>query len=616
MSDDIKKSRPKILDDLDKVAAILPVPIYWEDTNSVILGGNEAVFKGTGAQIREAYVGKTLYELYPHDMAEHIKSHNEEVMRTGEILSQEEPIEDITTGAVKYFTAVKAPLYDDDGNTIGIVGTSLDITAKKEAERLKFENLHLENEMQRQLLAEHEKYTQLATQVAHDIRSPLAALNTALKLLSQLPEQERIILRNAVQRINDIANNLLIQYKHRDLVSEANERRLLPWLIVPIIDSMATEKRLQFENSSIEIETHYNNAAYCAFVKLELIEIKRVLSNLVNNAVESFLNKRGKICITVNATLDTIIIDVKDNGSGIAAEKLPKIFADKLTTKKEGYGMGLAHAKRTIENMSGNIAISSILGEGTTVTVNLPQTIKPAWFMPEIVISPEDQIIVLDDDESIHGAWDSRLQSISLKHPVLHFRKGSEFIRWRKVNQDKIIFVLSDYELLGEEKSGLDILEELKIRNKGVVITSHYERADIVERCIAQEIALLPKNLVAHIPIRINTAVKHSQQYDAILLDDDLLVTSTWLYCAELAGKNLAIFNHVSELEAVLIKFPHGTPIYLDSHLSNNVKGEEYAKLLYERGFKTIYLVTGYPPEHFPPMPWITKILGKKPEFF
>ncbi len=131
--------KQKILDDLNRVAQILPSPIYWEDTDSVILGANELVLQGTGAKIAANYVGKTLYEIYPKQMADHIKIHNEEVMRTRKILAQEESIKDISTGEVKHYIAVKSPLFDDDGTVIGLVGTSIDITDRKEKERLEIE---------------------------------------------------------------------------------------------------------------------------------------------------------------------------------------------------------------------------------------------------------------------------------------------------------------------------------------------------------------------------------------------------------------------------------------------------------------------------------------------
>jgi signal transduction histidine kinase len=59
----------------------------------------------------------------------------------------------------------------------------------------------------------YEALNALSAQVAHDIRSPLAALNTCLQLLPYVPEKQRVLMRNAADRINDIANNLLQQYK-------------------------------------------------------------------------------------------------------------------------------------------------------------------------------------------------------------------------------------------------------------------------------------------------------------------------------------------------------------------------------------------------------------------
>ncbi len=128
------KINPKynILELLDIVAPILPLPFYWHDTTGVVLGLNAECLKGMGAT--RDVIGKRPYDFYPMDVAEHILEHNKIVMNTGQISSQEERIEDITTKEVKYFAAIKAPLYDDNGKVIGIVGTSLDITAEKEAD--------------------------------------------------------------------------------------------------------------------------------------------------------------------------------------------------------------------------------------------------------------------------------------------------------------------------------------------------------------------------------------------------------------------------------------------------------------------------------------------------
>ncbi len=118
------------------IAPILPTPIYWVDRDCVILGANELVLKAIGIK-NENYFGKSVYDIYPYKMADHIKKHNDKVIESGKILSQEEMIETVDTKEIKYYIAVKAPLRDDDGNIIGVVGTSIDITAEKEIERLK-----------------------------------------------------------------------------------------------------------------------------------------------------------------------------------------------------------------------------------------------------------------------------------------------------------------------------------------------------------------------------------------------------------------------------------------------------------------------------------------------
>lgn len=128
----------KLFEALELVAPVLPTPVYWHDINGVVLGINEHCLKAIGTS-REI-VGKTPYEFYPKEIAEHILKHNEKVMLTGEVLSQEEIIKDITTGQPKYFASIKAPLYDDNGKVIGIVGSSIDITAEKEAQELRIIN--------------------------------------------------------------------------------------------------------------------------------------------------------------------------------------------------------------------------------------------------------------------------------------------------------------------------------------------------------------------------------------------------------------------------------------------------------------------------------------------
>ena len=185
------KSKPKILEALDMVAQILPAPIAWLDTNSSVLGVNEQGLKAIGST-REAYVGKTLYEIYPHDMADHIRKHDQEVIQTGKILGQEESVINVTTGKTKYFYALKAPLRDENNQIIGIVVTAIDITEKVELQQ----NLLSANKAAQ---AANKAKSEFIANMSHDIRTPIAGmlgviqdlLNNVDQTISALPKTSK-----------------------------------------------------------------------------------------------------------------------------------------------------------------------------------------------------------------------------------------------------------------------------------------------------------------------------------------------------------------------------------------------------------------------------------------
>lgn len=132
--------KTKILRYLEVVVQILPAPIYWEDLNGIIMGGNNAVLKAVGIPDIKEYIGKTPYDLYPAEIAEVLMTHSKMVIKTGKQVEFEESIKDFSTGKLKYFNAIKAPIYDDQHTIIGVIGTAIEITDKKEAENLRIQN--------------------------------------------------------------------------------------------------------------------------------------------------------------------------------------------------------------------------------------------------------------------------------------------------------------------------------------------------------------------------------------------------------------------------------------------------------------------------------------------
>ena len=93
--------------------------------------------------------------------------------------------------------------------------------------------------------------------------------------------------------------------------------------------------------------------------------------NLLLNALQA-IDVNGKIAVTVELQGKNAVIEVADNGRGIAPNHLPNIFRPFYTTKGDGTGLGLSLARRIVEDHQGRIQVTSTVGKGTTFAVILP----------------------------------------------------------------------------------------------------------------------------------------------------------------------------------------------------------------------------------------------------
>ncbi|MBA2648115.1 MAG: HAMP domain-containing histidine kinase [Legionella sp.] len=450
----------------------------------------------------------------------------------------------------------------------------------------------------------------LTAQVAHDIRSPLTALNICLKDLPQLSDSQRIMMRNVANRINDIANNLLQQYVGKKIETVKDPLYLHTCLLAPLIESIISEKRLQFIGMPIELESIITSEGFSAFATFDSSRMKRLLSNLINNSSEAFSGRGGKIILKLDAWNGKVFLKIIDNGCGIAAGSLQHVFNFGESTKKEGAGLGLADAKAIVEKFGGKLELNSILNQGTVVEITLPSSEPPNWFVSEILISTEKFIVIIDDDQSVHDAWNQRLISASTALQICHFNTFLAFSDWY-TPQIGPLQIFSDYELTDEKNTGLDFFENLHIDNQSILVTSHYENKEIIQRCQNEGIKLLPKNLLTHIPVRL-IDVKH---VELILIDDSISLCQSWEFASVAAGKKILTFTNTKDFEKYLIFLDRMIVIYIDSDLNDTIRGEIYAEFIYKQGFKEIFLVTGYPVSHFDNLPWIKAVVDKAPPF-
>lgn len=469
-------------------------------------------------------------------------------------------------------------------------------------------------------------------QVAHDIRSPLSALTMVTGALIEIPEDKRILIRNATQRINDIANELLQTGKPAqpvDSIAAPSSVNMKSIEFIPaLVDILVSEKRMQFrEHSALDIQVDLKNS-FGSFSETNSKELKRAISNLINNAIEAFDSFNGTVTVGVKKYDrfggQKVEIFVADNGKGIPAHLISQLCQmgvshGKSPSEHSGNGLGLYHAKQTAEFCGGTLEIISTEGKGSTVKFILPLAEAPRWFAQKIDLTGKKYLISLDDDTSIHQIWSGRLQALAddpkfnnIEH--IKFQSGELFVKYVYANRNKLqeTLFLIDFELLNQPKTGLDIIEELGIEKYGILVTSRYEEKNIQDRASRINLCLLPKALAGFVPFEIQ---KPKLKVDVVVLDNDDLVIMMWKMIAKKNSKSILCFSSHDELFAKLSEIDPSSPFYVDENLGNEVKGEVVTKELFALGFKNLYLATGYPAEWFKHITWVKGVVGKEPVF-
>ena len=344
----------------------------------------------------------------------------------------------------------------------------------------------------------------MSAQIAHDIRSPLAALNVFSRELSELPEEKRLILNGAIRRVGDISTALIEAHLS---INKRPPAILDTTLLSGMVDSVLTEKRILYRQKiQLEIESNFNSESYGLFIKVNEIEFKRLLSNLIDNAVEALIDIKGQVRVDSRKQGDQVLLTVSDNGKGIPSSILPQLcIQGKSFGKENGLGLGLFHARNEVEKWGGTFNIESTVGQGTCISLLLPLDQAPAWFVDEIRLDGINRIFIVDDDSSIHQIWDHRFAQGDLSTHVLeviHLTNLEELeaIALEKNELSDTLFLI-DFELGNTKKSGLEMMVSLNLVKQSILVTSHFEDRTIRLECEKRGIKLLPKAMAGLVPI-------------------------------------------------------------------------------------------------------------------
>lgn len=215
---------------------------------------------------------------------------------------------------------------------------------------------------------------QIATKVSHDIRSPLAVLSNLSKDFNELPDEKRTLVLEATDRISQIAEDLLKQ--DRAARNQAQNFSPKSWervLLRPVLQSLVAEKQVEFSrHGGVSFSIEIRPEATEARVKVEPLELRRMLSNLVNNAVEA-VSEKGSISLKLIAEPGWVNIEIADDGRGLTDDEFARVWIHgESVGKKSGNGIGLSSARALVSAWRGTMDMQSKAGLGTVVRISLP----------------------------------------------------------------------------------------------------------------------------------------------------------------------------------------------------------------------------------------------------
>jgi PAS domain S-box-containing protein len=414
----------------------LPLLVWLKDTNNRYLTVNQAEAAASGRSVEEM-VGKSDQELWPPDLAGPYHSRDSEVIRTRQGATEEEPIAG-ANGPV-WMETYRAPVLDEDGTLLGMVGVSRNISERKAAE-----------EAREKALAEAMRLARLRSeflaQMSHELRTPLNAILGYARILQRDPQLSERQARGLVTihesgqhlltLINDILDLARVEAGKLSLDTAEVELAKLLRIVGDIIRVKAEEKSLGFV---LQVAPDLPAA-----VRADDKRLRQVLLNLLGNAVK--FTDHGEIVLGVKRVASPengpatvrLRFEVKDSGIGIGAEQLPRIFqpfeqVSDVRRRGVGTGLGLAISQQLIRLMDGDIHVHSEPGKGSLFWFELdlpviehPATVQAVQAPILGYEGPRKKILVVDDVPHNRAMLIESLQPLAFE--VFDAKDGAECI--------------------------------------------------------------------------------------------------------------------------------------------------------------------------------------------
>jgi signal transduction histidine kinase len=211
-------------------------------------------------------------------------------------------------------------------------------------------------------------FGRIAAGLVHDLSHPIQNLGNSTRLLlrDDVDQESRETFQRMIER--ELATLKRFMEDLRNVVKPKPIERFAMDINVAVAE-MVESMRSEAERTQIALEAKY--APGPLTIEGDRFALGRVFRNLITNALQA-TEPGGSVVVTTARAGNRVEVNVTDTGSGIPADRLARIFDDFVTTKRRGLGLGLAISKRIVEQLDGTIAVESVVGRGTSFTLQFP----------------------------------------------------------------------------------------------------------------------------------------------------------------------------------------------------------------------------------------------------
>lgn len=325
------------------------------DRRGIITTINRAAERMLGIKI-ESVLNKGYSEVLSPEYMRLVREFLTELKDSGEN-SIEKQIQLMPRDRIMTFL-VSVTISRDNGNYMGLVVVFEDLTQLQKAERVA-------------------AWREVARRIAHEIKNPLTPVKLSAERLQRkygdkIEGGDGAVFRECTRTISNQVEVL------KNLVDEFSKFARMP-VTNPVpndLNEVVHESIVLFEDAHKEITFHFNKNDGLPQINIDAEQIKRVMVNLLDNAVEAVSDMNGSRTIEIKTSCDKHLkkarVEVIDNGKGVSPKNKVRVFEPYFSTKKSGTGLGLAIVDSIISDHNGSISVGNNSPTGTIVAFELP----------------------------------------------------------------------------------------------------------------------------------------------------------------------------------------------------------------------------------------------------